>query len=182
MACSDSNRRHHISPGATPVPAVRALVATALSLMLFACSKTPTRPPEASPQAEGKPMAPKALDPRADPANPLSKCSVYFDSESLTIKMEYQAIIQAHAGYLLSHAKLQMRLEGHTDERGSREYNVALGQRRAESVLGVMSRAGAPVERIEAVSWGEENPRSIEHDKAAWDQNRRVDVIYSDER
>lgn len=106
---------------------------------------------------------------------------VYFDYDSAAIKTEGQGLLEAHGGYLKNHAKLEVLVQGHTDERGSREYNLALGQRRAESVKQALELLGVPEARIEAVSLGAEKPVAEGHDEAAWQQNRRAQVIYKDE-
>ena len=123
----------------------------------------------------------KNADPRKDPASPLSKRSIYFDYDSNVVKADYQAVIEAHAGYLLAHKDAKLALQGNTDERGSREYNLALGQRRAEAVRKALSVLGVGDAQMEAVSFGEEKPKATGHDEAAWAENRRVDLVYSDE-
>jgi peptidoglycan-associated lipoprotein len=103
---------------------------------------------------------------------------VYFDFDSSTIKPEYQGLVAEHGRYLGSHAASHVTLEGNTDERGSREYNLALGQRRAESVQRAAVLAGASGNQIEAVSLGAEKPADAGHDEAAYAKNRRVEFRY----
>ena len=120
-------------------------------------------------------------NPLTDPNNVLSKRSVYFDYDSNAVKDEYRNMIQAHARYLGDNRNTNIRIEGNCDERGSREYNLALGQRRAEAVKRVMTVMGVGDNRIETVSYGEEKPKNPGHDEAAWAQNRRADIRYPGE-
>ena len=116
-----------------------------------------------------------------DPKSALSKRSVYFDYDSNAVKDEYKGLVQAHSRYLAEKRDSRIRIEGNCDERGSREYNLALGQRRAESVKKVMTVLGVPDTRIETVSYGEEKPVAPGHDESAWSQNRRADIKYAGE-
>ena len=111
----------------------------------------------------------------------LAKRSVYFDFDSNAVKDEYRGLIQAHARYMGDHRDTHIRIEGNCDERGSREYNLALGQRRAEAVKKIMTVLGVSDGRIETVSYGEEKPVAQGHDEAAWAQNRRADIKYAGE-
>jgi len=120
-------------------------------------------------------------NPLTDPANVLSKRSVYFDFDSNVVKDEYRGVITAHAKYMTEKKDTRIRIEGHCDERGSREYNLALGQRRAEAVKKVMTVLGVQEARIETVSFGEEKPADAGHDEAAWAKNRRGDIRYAGE-
>jgi peptidoglycan-associated lipoprotein len=120
-------------------------------------------------------------NPLTDPNNILSKRSVYFDFDSNAVKDEYRNMIQAHARYLGDNRSRNIKIEGNCDERGSREYNLALGQRRAEAVKKVMTVLGVQDNRIETVSFGEEKPKNPGHDEAAWAENRRADIRYSGE-
>jgi peptidoglycan-associated lipoprotein len=122
-----------------------------------------------------------AVNPLRDPNNILSKRSVYFDYDSDVIKPEYRPLIEAHAKYLLEHKDAKVILQGNTDERGSREYNLALGQRRAEAVRKMMSVLGVADSQMEAVSFGEEKPKATCHDESCWSQNRRTDIVYQGE-
>jgi peptidoglycan-associated lipoprotein len=116
-----------------------------------------------------------------DPANILSRRFILFDYDSYVVKDEFRPLIQAHGKYLADNRNARMRLEGHTDERGSREYNIALGQRRSEAVKRMLLLLGGREDQIEAVSLGEEKPRAPGHDEAAWAQNRRGDMLYQGE-
>ena len=116
-----------------------------------------------------------------DPNSPLSKRSVYFDLDSNAVKDEYRSLVTAHSRYMADKRDSRIRIEGNCDERGSREYNLALGQRRAEAVKKVMTVLGVSDGRIETTSYGEEKPVALGHDEAAWAQNRRADIKYSGE-
>jgi peptidoglycan-associated lipoprotein len=113
-----------------------------------------------------------------DPNNILSKRSVYFDYDSFVVKDEYKAMLEAHAKYLQANRNTRVTLQGHADERGSREYNIALGQKRADAVKKLMQLLGATEIQIETVSFGKEKPKNLGHDETAWAENRRVDVYY----
>jgi peptidoglycan-associated lipoprotein len=117
--------------------------------------------------------------PHKDPANMLSqKRSVYFDYDQYTIKDEYKATVEGHAKYVQGNRTLRVILQGNTDERGTREYNIALGQRRADAVKKLMMVLGATEIQVETVSFGKEKPRREGHDEASWAENRRVDIVY----
>jgi peptidoglycan-associated lipoprotein len=122
-----------------------------------------------------------AGDPLHDPSSPLAKRSVYFDYDSNAVKDEYRGTVQAHSRYLTDKRDSRVRIEGNADERGSREYNLALGQRRAESVKRVMTVLGVSEGRIETTSYGEEKPVATGHDEQSWAQNRRADIKYAGE-
>ncbi|MCU0840319.1 MAG: peptidoglycan-associated lipoprotein Pal [Thiobacillaceae bacterium] len=116
-----------------------------------------------------------------DPAGPLAKRVIHFEFDSAVIAGEYQPLIETHAGYLKANKEFKVILQGHADERGSREYNLALGQRRSESVRQAMTLLGVPDEQIEAVSLGEEKPAVEGHDESAWKMNRRAEIHYQGE-
>ena len=132
----------------------------------------------------GKGVAGDALasDPRKDPSSPLSKRSVYFDFDKSVVKDEYRPMIEAHAAYLMSKRDKHVVLQGNTDDRGSREYNLALGPKRAEAVRKAMAVLGVSNAQMEAVSFGEEKPRATGETEDAYAQNRRTDVVYTDEK
>jgi peptidoglycan-associated lipoprotein len=127
-------------------------------------------------------MTGKALaDPASmlkDPASPLSKRSIYYDFDAYNIKEEFQHLVEAHGKFLLEHKEFKVRIEGNCDERGSREYNLALGQRRADSVKKAMTLLGVPPKQIQTVSFGAEKPKAPGHDEEAWAENRRSDILY----
>ena len=112
----------------------------------------------------------------------LANRSVYFDLDSNAVKDEYRGMVQAHSRYMTTDKKdARIRIEGNCDERGSREYNLALGQRRAEAVKKVMTVLGVQDGRIETVSFGEEKPQAMGHDESSWAKNRRADIRYAGE-
>jgi peptidoglycan-associated lipoprotein len=181
----------------------RALVVSAFVTtlaLLGACSSTPpaapvqdatptptTAPPpqESAPPATQAAPAPQSqvrtvvIPPHLDPNNPISTSrSVFFEFDDDSIKQPDMALLERHAKYLAGNPALSIKIEGNTDERGSSEYNLALGQRRAQAVLRAMKIYGVPENRMEAVSWGEERPRATGHDEASWAQNRRADLAY----
>lgn len=123
-------------------------------------------------------VAPVVVDELNNPNGPLAKRSVYFDFDQYTVKDEYQPLLQAHAQYLKSHPNRHVLIQGNTDERGTSEYNLALGQKRAEAVRQVLSTLGVPNSQMEAVSLGKEKPLATGHDESAWSQNRRADLVY----
>jgi peptidoglycan-associated lipoprotein len=108
----------------------------------------------------------------------LAKRVIYFDFDSSEIKGEGTDIVGAHAKYLANNPMARVRLEGHTDDRGSREYNIGLGERRAQSVRRALLLQGATEAQISTVSYGAERPAVAGHDEAAWAKNRRVEVVY----
>ncbi|HVE48645.1 MAG TPA: peptidoglycan-associated lipoprotein Pal [Casimicrobiaceae bacterium] len=116
-----------------------------------------------------------------DPNNILSRRSVFFDFDSIVVKDEYRPMIEAHARYLSTNRGARATIQGHTDERGSREYNIALGQRRADAIKRMMTLVGAQDGQVETVSFGKEKPRNPGHDEAAWAQNRRGDIVHQGE-
>ena len=130
--------------------------------------------------ARGTPMRP---DTTTKPQGPTAKIgapgknSVYFDYDRDDIKPEFRSVLEQHAQYLRANPAVRGRIEGNADERGSREYNLALGQRRAEAVLTNLKLLGIPESRLEAVSFGEEKPRRTGHEEASWAENRRGDLV-----
>ena len=117
-------------------------------------------------------------DPLDDPAGQLARRSIYFDFDSFSIKDEFRGVVEAHAKYLVSNKTRKVVVQGSTDERGSREYNLALGQRRAEAVRRALIALGVSESQLEAVSLGEEKARSSANDDAALAENRRADLVY----
>ena len=119
------------------------------------------------------------LAPHLDPSSPISKeRSVYFDYDDFSVKNEYAGLIERQGKYLLSKPTLTVKIEGNADERGSAEYNLALGQKRAEAVLKALKIYGVKDTQMEAISWGRERPKATGHDELAWAQNRRADLVY----
>ena len=172
------------------------------ALLAAGCSTTPPTPTVApttpAPAAAPAPAAPVATQPApvsppapvaAVPATPppahldpksfiSTNHSVYFDYDDYTIKSEYSSLIETHGKYLASNPSLSIKIEGNADERGGAEYNLALGQKRAEVVRRALKLYGVSDSQMEAVSWGKEKPKAPGHDETAWAQNRRADLVY----
>jgi peptidoglycan-associated lipoprotein len=136
-------------------------------------------PPTTIPSA---PITDPSKDPRLkDPANVLSKRSIYFDFDSDAIKPEFVPLVEAHAGFLRQYKTAKMLIQGNADDRGSREYNLALGQRRADAVKRRLVVLGATESQIESVSLGEEKPVCTQQTEECWARNRRADILYGGE-
>lgn len=183
-------------------PTLPTLYLACLSALLAACSSAPKATDAAAPAPAAVPpmaaaapapqpakpattpvqtaaAAPKALPAYLDPSSDIStKRSVYFDFDRAAIKPEYTSLIDRHGRYLATNPALAIRVEGNTDERGSTEYNLALGQRRAQSVAKALALVGVKDNQMEVVSWGKERPKAAGHSEAVWSQNRRVDLQY----
>ncbi len=166
--------------------------AVVLGCALCACSSQPVKDepakaPVSAPVAPRpaapapKPVAPPpvAANPLDDPQSILYKRSVYFDFDKYDIKSEYQPLIQAHAKYLSANPGARVAIQGNCDELGSREYNLALGQRRADAVKNAMKLLGAKEAQMESVSFGKEKPKAVGHDEASRAENRRDDIVYN---
>ena len=161
-----------------------------LSLVLAACSSTGT---DTASQVEDRSAGAGVATVTAggtsgsgiaaltDPNNILSKRSVFFDFDSYIIKSEAKALVEAHARFLVQNQQMKMLIQGNTDERGSREYNLALGQKRADVVKQALLLLGAKEAQIESVSLGEEKPRCDDASEACYAENRRGDMLYSGE-
>jgi peptidoglycan-associated lipoprotein len=119
-----------------------------------------------------------ALGDPNDPNGPLSVRVIYFDTDSSNVRADFQSTIEAHAAYLAAHANTSIRLEGHADEQGSREYNLALGERRALAVRKQLVLLGASARQVSAVSYGEERPIASGSDENSYQLNRRVEIVY----
>ena len=163
------------------------LVAASLALGACAHKRPKPAPPEApdasaGAQGSGANTANAAAGADEEGAGPqaglLATKVVYFDFDSSEIKGTGTDVVAAHAKYLTAHSDTRVRLEGHTDERGSREYNIGLGERRAQSVRRALLLQGAADAQISTVSYGEERPAVPGHDEAAWAKNRRVEIVY----
>jgi len=164
------------------------LAAVALIPLMFAgcatepASQAPVEDRTAQPGPETAGAADKSAAGTAVEAGPaadlLAKRRGYFSFDSSSIDDESRAIIEAHAAHLASRSAIKVRLEGNCDERGTREYNLALGERRAQAVEKLMRVLGVSADRVTSVSYGEEKPVALEHNESAWRQNRRVEIVY----
>jgi len=157
--------------------------------VLAACSSAPTAnaPAAASPAGSAPPQAdtrpaPAAAKPSLseldDPAGRLAKRNVYFPYDQFTVDAKYEQMISAHADYLTHNPAAHISLEGNADERGSREYNLTLGQKRADAVRASLKLHGVSDKQMEAISYGKEKPRATCHDESCWQENRRADIVY----
>ncbi|MBL0166675.1 MAG: peptidoglycan-associated lipoprotein Pal [Propionivibrio sp.] len=116
-----------------------------------------------------------------DPKSILSKRSVYFDYDKYEVRDEYKDLVTAHAKFLADNRQFKMLIQGNTDDRGSREYNLALGQKRADAIKKMLTLLGAREDQVESVSLGEEKPKNEGQNEAAWAENRRGDMLYNGE-
>lgn len=114
----------------------------------------------------------------SDPNNPLSKRTIYFMLDSSQVQQDFIPVIAAHARYLLANPSQHVVLEGNGDERGSREYNIALGEQRAKSIAAMLKAQGVSESQLAVVSYGEEKPVAMGHDESSWELNRRVEIAY----
>ncbi len=166
------------------------LLLAAATLALSACA-TPTTPPlPETPSAEALDATrdsslawadraeERARSPLDDPASPLFRKVVYFDYDATTIQPQYADLLRVHAEYIFNTPGAKVRLEGHTDERGTREYNLALGERRSQAVRRFLMAEGVPGERLTSLSYGEERPANTGRNESAWRENRRVELVY----
>jgi peptidoglycan-associated lipoprotein len=157
-----------------------APVAPAAPAAPVAAAKVPDAAPRLAPQpVPAAPMASTTLPPHLDPKSAISmERNVYFDFDDFSIKSEYTGLIERQGRYLATQPALAIKLEGHADERGSSEYNLALGQRRAETVARALKIYGVKDAQMEAISWGEERPAAEGHSETAWAKNRRAEIVY----
>ncbi|PCH85434.1 MAG: peptidoglycan-associated lipoprotein [Piscirickettsiaceae bacterium] len=116
--------------------------------------------------------------PLDDPSSPLSTKVIYFEFDSSSIASQYESVLAAHGAYLAANPGISVVLEGHADERGTREYNIALSEKRAKNVQNLISLQGASRHQSEVVGLGEEKPVALGHDEQSWQLNRRVEIIY----
>lgn len=179
-----------------PTPLLSSL-ALSLTVFLAACGSQPPAPEQSpagvedgKPKAIGapttQPMTSQEIDPYSlaalkDPKSAVYKRSVYFDYDQYVIKDEFKPLVEAHAQFLVKNPKLKMLIQGNADERGSREYNLALGQKRADAIKKALTLLGAREDQVESVSLGEEKPRCTDQSEACWADNRRGDMLYSGE-
>jgi len=171
----------------------KLIVPALLAVLLGACSSTPdTGAEQAGAPVEGRDGSVKTVTTDGmgssqlpailtDPKSILSKRSVYFDYDKFEIKGEYKDLVAAHARFLVDNRQFTMLIQGHTDERGSREYNLALGQKRADAMKKALVLLGAREDQVESVSLGEEKPSCVDQNEACWAKNRRGDMLYKGE-
>ena len=149
---------------AEPAPVVEKPVAQA-----------PTPPADTR---EIRPVETPTVDPLNDPKGVLANRSVYFDFDSYAVRADGKPVVENHSAYLTKNTQRKVLIQGNTDERGGTEYNLALGQKRAEAVRKAMAALGVSDTQMEAVSLGKEKPKATGHDEAAWAENRRADIVY----
>jgi peptidoglycan-associated lipoprotein len=176
----------------------KILSALAVLALLAGCASTPKEEPKAAVeerapsvstpppvrQATPTPVAPvvaQPVNPLKDPNNILSKRSIYYELDKYDVKDEYKALLQAHARYLSQNRGAKVLIQGNCDERGSREYNIALGQKRADGVKKMLMLLGAQETQLESVSLGEEKPRRTGNTEEDYAENRRSDMLYNGE-
>jgi peptidoglycan-associated lipoprotein len=170
------------------------IIPAALALLMAACSSTPDSTDQTGAPVETRGGGPAVATVTTggveggrlpavltDPKSILSKRSVYFDYDSYEVKSEYKDLVTAHAKFLAENRQFKMLIQGNTDERGSREYNLALGQKRADAIRKMLSLLGVAEGQLESVSLGEEKPKNEGHNESAWAENRRGDMLYSGE-
>jgi peptidoglycan-associated lipoprotein len=158
---------------------------TFAGLVLSACSSTPvvetnktTAAAEPTKDTRSVGTVNAVTDPLNDPKGALAQRSVYFDYDSYSLKSEAKPVTETHAKYLAANKGRKIAVQGNTDERGGTEYNLALGQKRAEAVRKSLSLMGVPESQMEAVSFGKEKPKAKGADEASWAENRRADIVY----
>ncbi|MFO1505581.1 MAG: peptidoglycan-associated lipoprotein Pal [Lysobacterales bacterium] len=158
-----------------------ALVAAGATACAKKAVKPESAPIESTPPASTAPVEHQGRYTREslDTDSCLRQRVIYFDFDKSEIKPEFQAQIACHAEYLKEFPEARVRLEGNTDERGSREYNLGLGERRANAVDSALVAAGASASQLNVVSYGEERPVCREHNEACWSKNRRVEIVYT---
>ena len=139
------------------------------------------QPPKVAAVDVSKPRAPDQSSMLKDPSNPLSKRQIFFDYDKFDVKDEYRPLVEAHAKYLRENPNAKMLIQGNADERGSREYNLALGQKRSDNVKKMLMLLGARESQLESVSLGEEKPMCNEHNEDCWAKNRRGEMLYGGE-
>jgi peptidoglycan-associated lipoprotein len=179
---------------------MRAIWIAAITAGLAACSSSPTQEQEpagvedrSATQAQKDPVSTSPIAKvdvtgtgiaGVDPAvktGVLAQRSIFYDLDQYDIKDQYKPLVEAHAKYLRDNPGRKMLVQGNTDERGSREYNISLGQKRSEGVKRMLLLLGVREEQVESVSLGEEKPRAEGHDEQAWSQNRRSDILHQGE-
>jgi peptidoglycan-associated lipoprotein len=180
VSCTTTSEQAAPIEQRTPAPAAATPdPASAAAPSGLGTATAPLAQPIASAGATAAAPARGSMDPAlTDPRSPLSKRSIYFDYDSFVVKDEFKPLVEAHAAYLKRNPRTRIVIEGHADERGSREYNLALGQKRAEAVKRVMALLGVAEAQIDTVSFGEEKPRRTGTTEADYAENRRGDIRY----
>ncbi|WP_300619321.1 peptidoglycan-associated lipoprotein Pal [Dokdonella sp.] len=165
---------------------VRIAFAVLLVAGVAACAKKTVKPDNGPAETTTQPTTTEPMDnggrytrDSLDTDSCLRQRVVYFDLDKSEIKPEFQAQMSCHAAYLRQFPDARVTLEGNTDERGSREYNLGLGERRGNAVQGALSAAGASSSQLNVVSYGEERPVCRQHDESCWSKNRRVEIVYT---
>lgn len=159
----------------------KLLVVFSAAVFLAACESSVKLDEDIDQQTDSRTVSTVSTgstDPLSDPDGELARRSVYFDFDSYAVKDEYQPLLNAHARFLNKNRDRRILIQGNTDERGGREYNLALGQKRSEAVRKVLSLLGVDDSQMEAVSFGKEKPKATGNDEAAWAENRRADIVY----
>jgi len=171
----------------------KLIIPAILALLIAGCSSTPDAPDANGAQVEtpnsgnvatvtaGNVDSRKLPPELTDPKNILSKRSVYFDYDKYDVRAEYKDLVTAHAKFLANNRQFKILIQGNTDDRGSREYNLALGQKRADAIKKMVTLLGAREDQVESVSLGEEKPKNEGQNEAAWAENRRGDILYQGE-
>lgn len=170
--------------------ALRLTALLMLVAVLAACARDVREPPPA-PEPPPPPPPPVVevdrLDPRDftdarnldNPDSLLSQRTIYFEFDRSNVRPQFMAIVDAHAAFIRSNPRARVILEGHTDERGSREYNLGLGERRGSSVQDLLVASGVPARQIEVVSFGKERPVCRQSNEDCWQRNRRTEIVYT---
>lgn len=140
--------------------------------------KSPTPAAPAADPRDINPVQTGSVDPLNDPQGVLAKRSIYFDYDSFVVRADGQPVVQNHSAFLTKNTSRKVLIQGNTDERGGTEYNLALGQKRAEAVRRSMASLGVSENQIEAVSLGEEKPKATGSNEESWAENRRADIVY----
>jgi len=171
------------------------MINRSLTWLLFAvsvlsgCATAPPPPPDPpsateldamGPRPDGQSSVPLAQErsPLDNPASPLYRKVIYFSYDGANIQPQYAGLLRAHANYIFNTPGVSVTLEGHTDERGTRDYNLALGDRRSQAVKRFLMAEGVPEERIRTLSYGEERPADPARNERSWSENRRVELVY----
>ncbi len=171
--------------------ALRFIALAMLAAILAACAREvveePAPPEPAPPPAEPAPTETDRIDPRDfsdarnldNPDSLLSQRVIYFEFDRSNVRSQFRPVVEAHAEYLRANPSARVILEGHTDERGSREYNLGLGERRGNAVNELLTAGGVPSRQIDVVSYGEERPVCRDSNEDCWQRNRRTEIVYT---